>query len=206
MCRKRPLLHVLSRVWPENRKVWSDLPSQLLHELRVVRREELHHETKDGVFRSWRRDITGHGRGKVTLQPLLCLIWFVKNIWKSHFVFNRTTESQLTSDLFQRWLQQIQPHLQETEHYVTESVLVPETCCFTFVSVSSLLTWTKPELIASATCRHSLWHLRHPAALWEIGGKSESRPTMAQTHKTVDGGVFPFHVTCPNLRVQTAAM
>lgn len=40
-------------------KVWflrgggggGDLPSQLLHELRVVRREELHHKTKDGVFR-----------------------------------------------------------------------------------------------------------------------------------------------------------
>lgn len=27
-----------------------DLPSQLLHELRVVRREELHHKAKDGVF------------------------------------------------------------------------------------------------------------------------------------------------------------
>lgn len=36
-------------------KAWflrgGDLPSQLLHELRVVRREELHHKTKDGVFR-----------------------------------------------------------------------------------------------------------------------------------------------------------
>lgn len=36
-------------------KVWflcrEDLPSQLLYELRVVRREELHHKTKDGVFR-----------------------------------------------------------------------------------------------------------------------------------------------------------
>lgn len=28
-----------------------DLPSQLLQELRVVRREELHHEAEDGVFR-----------------------------------------------------------------------------------------------------------------------------------------------------------
>lgn len=27
-----------------------DLPSQLLHELRVVRREELDHETEDGVL------------------------------------------------------------------------------------------------------------------------------------------------------------
>lgn len=28
-----------------------DLPSQLLHELRVVRREELDHEAEDGVLR-----------------------------------------------------------------------------------------------------------------------------------------------------------
>lgn len=39
-----------------------DLPSQLLHELRVVGREELHHETKDGVFRPWRKEKTGHGQ------------------------------------------------------------------------------------------------------------------------------------------------
>lgn len=31
-----------------------DLPSQLLHELRVVRREELDHEAEDGVLRPWR--------------------------------------------------------------------------------------------------------------------------------------------------------
>lgn len=29
----------------------ADLPSQLLHELRVVRREELDHEAQDGVLR-----------------------------------------------------------------------------------------------------------------------------------------------------------
>lgn len=38
-------------------KVWfqcgRDLPSQLLHELCVVRRKELHHEAEDGVFRPW---------------------------------------------------------------------------------------------------------------------------------------------------------
>lgn len=36
----------------------SDLPSQLLQELSVVRREELHHKPEDGVFRPCRREKT----------------------------------------------------------------------------------------------------------------------------------------------------
>lgn len=65
------------------------IPSQLLHELRVVRREELHHKTKDGVFRP--------------------------------------------SDLFQRRLQQIQPH----RHLALILVLQAEIVSFNQVEMNT---------------------------------------------------------------------